>query len=121
MNTRIRSGLRQAVGALCLVICSSSAFRSTMAIAREPDWYSDVQYLTWNESMVAPEGRHATVGPEREVHLQVPNESRVTETNGRGNDLLAVCRRQIDCVARRIAEQARRSYGACANSCQSTW
>jgi hypothetical protein len=96
-----------------------------VAVARDPVWYSDVQYLTWDESMAAPEGRHAAVSSERKVFLQPPTENLVVDTNrlddagtsiGRGSDLVSACRLQIDRIAQKAAEQASRCYAACAET-----
>jgi len=79
MNTCLRSGFGRAIRALCLVIYLSTAFSSTallgtVAIARDRDWYGDVQYLTWDESMAEPGESDAAAGTEGEVQIQAPSE-----------------------------------------------
>jgi len=67
MNCFIRGQLWRTVAVLSLAFIFSAT-----ATARDPDWYADVQYLTWDETMAEP-GQSDAVGDPGMVQIQPPS------------------------------------------------
>jgi len=117
MNAFFRTGVRRAVGALCVLTCLS-----TPAAARDPDWYGDVQYLTWDVRADEAEAAQATVS-HGEVFLQ-PSEkdSECTWYNSCDNagcdsgepGAVSAWQARLSRLGRQTAGRAKKLYSACA-------
>ncbi len=73
MDRSIRGPLTRAVAALSLAFVFSTA-----ATARDPDWYRDVQYLTWDETMAVPSESDSAGDPSM-VQIQPPSDDYIRD------------------------------------------